>query len=416
METRPRACVVAVGDELLAGRVADANSAYVSARLRAVGVKVCRHVTVGDAAGALAGELRALGAEYDLIVITGGLGPSEDDRTRAEVAAAIGEPLEFHPQIWEEIERYLRTRGTVPTANNRNQAQFPRGAEVIRNRYGSAPAFRVRRGGASWWSLPGVPREMAGILEEALLPEWKERQFAAAREPREEVLRFFAVSESEIDSWISALLEPAELPQYHIRASDGEVEVRHGAARQLAEVAREKFGANFLGTGEEDLATRLVREATSRGLRIACAESCTGGMIGARLTSVSGASQAFAGGWIAYSNALKERLLHVPAAALEAKGAVSAEIAVALAARARELGGADWAVAATGISGPGGGSSEKPVGTTFLAVAGERGTAWRRFQFSGDRDWNRTRAALHSLFALYRAVLGDPLGDWTWSG
>ena len=401
----PTAVVITVGDELLAGRVVDAHSAWVSTRLVQAGLRVVRHVSVGDAPGELAAAI-ADPQPVDVTVIAGGLGPTEDDRTRSEVATALGEELEFRDDVWEQVAKFMRRRGVTPGESNRRQAWFPRSATVVENRRGTAPAFRVERDGREWWALPGVRHEFHALVDDELIPHVRER-WPSAAEPSPP-LRFFGVPESRLDAWFSEQLTVigGNLHDYHIRVTRYEIEVHLPSGVELHEPALRDFGHGFVGAGHEDLAERVVEQATRDGVSIATAESCTGGRVGARITEVPGASTPYLGGWVVYSNAAKVEL-GVSAAAIEEHGAVSSEVAEQLAASARERSGAEYAVATTGVAGPGGGTPEKPVGTVWFGVASPRGVESGVFRFSGDRRAIQGRSTAFALHALLRALRGE---------
>ncbi len=403
--------VIAVGDELLAGRILDTNARFLSARLTALGFRVRYQIAVGDGSGELGALLASPAADAEAVIVTGGLGPTEDDRTRAEIAAALGVALEFRAETWEQIAARLRARGVDPNPRNRSQAYFPAGADVVTNRHGSAPAFRVTRPGGEIWALPGVPAEMESIFEEEVAPALA--RSGAAPSAKRETLRFFGVPESHLDAWFVERLLPNERADYHIRVHDGEVEVELPSGVSLAAAAAERFPGNYLGTGGIGLPERLVAVARSAGLTIATAESCTGGLVASRITSAPGASAVFLGGWVVYSNALKSEQLQVPPALLGRHGAVSAEVAVGLARAARDEAHADLALSVTGIAGPDGGTPEKPVGTVYLGLAGPSGFRSRRLSLAGGREQIRSRTAGWGLHALWAAAAGAPLAGWS---
>ncbi len=407
----PRVGIITVGDEILDGRIVNTNASWLAATLAAQGFDLPFHLSVGDAPGQLAGVLLSPPSPVEALLITGGLGPTEDDRTRSEMAQAAGVSLELREPAWSHIQEYLQKRGVHPVASNRRQAYFPHGAVEIPNPFGSAPAFLLRRGGQSWWALPGVPAELAGLLENPVLAMLKKEHPVAAFE-EVEVLRFFGVPESRLDHWLTPQISPSARARLHFRVQQGEVEVRLPPGVSLLEAARQKFGPLCLGLGDTDLATRVVREYQAKGWRIVTVESCTGGLVGARLTSVAGASDIYLGGWVVYSNDFKEQLLGLEPELLAQHGTVSALVAYHLAHQARSRSRAHAAVAITGIAGPGGGSREKPVGTTFLAVAGEAGEYWQRRVFPGDRQRIRSLAASSALLALLCQARGEPPPGW----
>lgn len=421
--------IVTVGDELLTGRITDSHSSYLSQAFVTRGYDVTFHFSVGDRPGDLSGWLRRLNHEGPLMIV-GGLGPTEDDRTRSEVAAALGVDLEFDPSSWKRIQNYLANRSVTVSENNRHQAFFPRGATVVENPHGTAPAFRVSARRGTWWVLPGVPRELHALLEEAVLPELMSLYPRPARTDDSVALRFFAVPEARLDEWLLARLDASERDRYHICVSDGETFVEVPARDDWEEAATIAFGPRFLGSGPDGLAGRVLAEATRRGAQLATAESCTGGLVSKRLVDMPGASAAFAGGWVAYSNDQKRQNLGVPSVELERDGAVSASVACSLARAARDRGGAPelssvpegvppsdrrlvvHGLGISGVAGPGGGTEDKPVGTTYIAVANPHGVWWRRYSLPGNRDRIRSWAASWGLFALWLSLTGgEDLGQ-----
>lgn len=409
----PRVGVITVGDEILDGRVCDRHSAWISSYLEPHGYRVSFHLSVGDDEGALSAALAHPPAQVECIVITGGLGPTDDDRTRAEVAAAVGDRLEFREESWRTIEAYYRSFGREPSELNRRQALFPVSAREIVNPHGTAPAFEVvqPRTGQVLWVLPGVPHELHALFRSDVFPGIRSRWPVAER--RLAAYRFFGISESELAGWLRAQLPPQRAGEYHICVSDGELEVRVCLEFEIEAAARAKYGCRFVGRGDAALPQRLVREATARAVSLATAESCTGGLVCERITAVPGASRVLAGGWVTYDNAWKHRELGVPLDTIESCGAVSAETACAMARGAARGGDVQYAVAVTGIAGPSGGSESKPVGTVYLGLAVGAATYWQRCRLRGDRERIRSLAANHALFGLLCAVREEVGSDWT---
>jgi nicotinamide-nucleotide amidase len=404
--------IITVGDEILAGRVVDIHGAYLSARLVPFGIPVLSIRSVGDAPGALHQALLEEAARSDTIVVAGGLGPTEDDRTRAECAAAAGVELEWREDWWERISAHLARRGSAPSPRNRRQAWFPLGSVPIENPYGSAPAFRMRLGPAEVWALPGVPEEFRGLVEGALLPTL--RPGAAVGEG---VWTFHGIPEAALDEWlVSTLTERGLPPTHHICVKEGEIEVRLGAGLDLAPLARARFAGRFLGAGAASLPERVVAEARAQGFRLAVAESCTGGRIAGRLTDTPGSSAVFEAGWVAYGNAAKVRDLGVPPELIAAGGAVSGPVAEAMARGARERAGVAVALSTTGIAGPGGGSEGKPVGTVWFGIATEGAVRSGVRHFRGDRERVRQLAVAQGLAILLATLRGEDPLPWATTG
>jgi nicotinamide-nucleotide amidase len=399
--------ILATGDELLTGQVVDTNSAWLMDRLWELGVMVRRKTLVGDDRQDLAAALAETTGRADVVVMSGGLGPTEDDLTAECVAAAMGVPLEEDRASLEAIRARFEKLGRVMTPNNAKQARFPRGATILPNRWGTAPGFAVRLGRAELFCLPGVPAEYKGLCEEAALPRIAARAGAvvAAR-----LVKLIGIPESHADQAMRPVMDAPEnrdvrfgyrahWPEIHVKWSVPGPDAEARADRILAQVRR-IFGDAIFAEGKEELAPLVVERLVARGERLAVAESCTGGLVAEMVTRVAGASNAFDLGVVAYANAMKSALLEVPRDALAAHGAVSEPVARALAEGARRRAGATWGIGVTGIAGPGGGTPEKPVGTVHMAIAGPQGTtAWMK-KFFGDRDRVRKTAAYDVLNQL----------------
>ncbi|MHC4480768.1 MAG: competence/damage-inducible protein A [Planctomycetota bacterium] len=410
--------LVTVGTELLLGFTLDTNAAELARALAEVGVRVARRSSVGDdeaeIRAAVAGSLERTG----FVILTGGLGPTSDDVTKRAVAGLFDVPLELDEAYLAEIERRFRSlrRGSVP-ASNRSQAEVPRGAEVLPNPRGTAPGLWLSGPQGTAVMLPGVPHEMRGLLEEQVLPRVVALLGDRGEVPttRSRTLRTTGITESGLQDALGALegdLAPvrlAYLPQgigVDLRLTVWGLP-QAGAERELARAAElllPALGRHCYGEGESDLAAVVLDRLRARGWTLALAESCTGGMIGARLTAIAGASDVFRGGVICYADESKVRDLGVPAELIRSEGAVSEAVARAMAEGVAQRFGADAAIAITGIAGPGGGSEEKPVGTVWLAVrAGERERAVER-RFPGGRRDVRRRSTQAGLDLLRRLV------------
>ncbi len=321
-----------------------------------------------------------------------------------------GSPLEWREEWWERIEERLRSYSVTVAERNRRQAWFPAGSTAIENPFGSAPAFRLSIGSAEVWALPGVPDEFEGLIETELLPALLD---AGAGPIEEGVWTFYGIPESVLDSWIlETLSAQCSAVEPHICVRDGEIEVRIRGSFDLAPAARARFGSRFLGVGALTLPQRVVAEATAAGVRIAVAESCTGGRVAGRITDVPGSSAVLESGWVAYGNEAKERDLAVPGTLLIGDGAVSAPVAEALARGARERAGVAIAVSTTGIAGPGGGSPEKPIGTVWFGLSTAEETRSGVRHFRGGRDRVRTLSVAQALACLLAAIRGEDPFPW----
>ena len=405
--------LLATGDELLTGQILDTNSVWLMDRLWDLGVMARRKTLVGDDRDDLAAALRETTSRSDLVVMSGGLGPTEDDLTAEVVAAAMGVPLELHQPSLEAIRERFRKLGREMTPNNAKQARFPRGALVVPNRFGTAPGFSVRLGKGELVALPGVPVEYRGLSEEWVLPRIAARVGAI---PAFRLVKLFAVPESHADQAMRPVMDDpanrgvrfgyrAHWPEIHVKwAVTGQASESH-ADRILAQV-RSIFGDSIFAEGKDELAPLVVAQLTRRGERVAVAESCTGGLVAELLTRVPGASSVFDLGVVAYANVAKAGVVGVPEELLATHGAVSEPVARALAEGIRRAGGASWGIGITGIAGPTGGTPEKPVGTVHVALAGTSGTEVVHRVWRGDRDRVRKTTAYEALDMLRRATRG----------
>ena len=421
--------ICTIGDELLLGYTIDTNGAHLARELAASGVSVVRRTAVGDAADEIAAAVRDALDRTGAVITTGGLGPTADDMTKPAIAALFGRAMYLDEPYLAALEaRWTSRFGRVMPASNRQQAVLPEGCRVLVNRHGSAPGVWLEDDRGRWVAmLPGVPREMRGMLADELGPIIRERAAehaarAGAGEPtvvRARTLRTTSIAESAIGDRLGELargvdgLSLAYLPgregtDLRLVARDVPAAEADAALDRAAERVRGVVGEYIYGEGEQDLAAIALDLCRARGCTIAVAESCTGGLLGARLTSVPGSSDVVLGGVIAYSNAVKEAELDVDAAVLAELGAVSEPVARQMAAGARAKFGANIGVGITGIAGPGGGTPEKPVGLVHIAVDVDGDVRAVRPVFVGDREENRFRAAQSALDLIRRAL--DPRG------
>lgn len=404
-----RAAILAVGTELLSTDRLDTNSLRLAAVLERHAVALRHKAVVGDEEEEIAAALAEAARRADLVLVSGGLGPTVDDVTREACARWLGRPLEEDAEVWAAIERRFASLGRTPSGNNRRQAMVVSGAAVLRNPRGTAPGQRVEAGGLTVFLLPGVPFELETLVELHLEPWLAERSGGRGRERR--TVRVAMRPESDVDRALEPAWAEFGRDALTVLSSPGEVRVRltaEGAESErgarldrMAERVRELLGDSVYGEGEELALEQVVGDLlAARGRTVATAESCTGGLLAERLTRVPGSSRYFPGGVVAYSDAQKTALLEVPASDLAEHGAVSEVVARALAAGARRRLGADFGIGITGVAGPEGGSDEKPVGTVHLAIAGPSGVRHRRLRLPGDRArvrWQATQAALELL-------------------
>lgn len=405
--------ILSTGDELLTGQIVDTNSVWLMDRLWDLGVMVRRKTLVGDDRQDLAAALAEAAVRAEVVVMSGGLGPTEDDLTAECVAAAMGVPLEVDEASLAAIRARFEKLGRTMTPNNAKQARFPRGATILPNRFGTAPGFRASLGRAELFCLPGVPIEYRGLCDEAVLPRLAARAGAV---PAARLVKLIGIPESHADEAMRPVMDAPEhrgvrfgyrahWPEIHVKWSVPGPDAEAHAERILGEVRR-IFGDAIFAEGKDDLAPAVVARLAARGETLALAESCTGGLVAELVTSVPGASDVFPLGVVAYANAAKTALLGVGADLLAAHGAVSEPVARAMAEGARDRAGTTWAAALTGVAGPGGGTPEKPVGTVHLAIAGPAGTqTWAR-RFPGDRERVRKTSAYDVLNQL-RLLLRD---------
>lgn len=407
------AAILCVGTELVTGAVRDVNAAFLTYKLLEKGIFPRWILFVPDAVEDIVSSLHfLLECSVSFVFVSGGLGPTADDFTREAIAQALGKPLVFSEEAWEEIRRFYRhIRGIEPPENNRKQALFPEGARFIPNGVGTAPAFILDEG-KKIFVLPGVPREVEFFWQHL------EREIPAVEGGiyRSEILKFCGLGESQLEEKIAPLL--GNLPRtirYSFLPNYGEVwfflygqgvsQEERAEGSRLIEVIKEILSPYLFSTYGETLEEAVGKVLLERGLRVAVAESCTGGLVGSRITDIPGSSRYFERGYIVYSNRAKMLDVGVPEEILQRFGAVSEETARCLAEGARKRAQTDIGLGVTGIAGPGGGTPEKPVGLVYIAVSDASRTEVRRFQFGGDRLMNKrffSQAALTMLFTFVR--------------
>ncbi|MDB4871136.1 MAG: Competence-damaged protein [Gemmatimonadales bacterium] len=414
--------LITIGDELLLGFTIDTNAAHISRVLAAAGIEIVRRTTVGDEAEKIAQAVREAIERTGAVITTGGLGPTSDDLTKPAIARIFGRAMKLDEGIAARLEERWRTRfpNSVFPSTNRTQAEIPEGARILVNRHGTAPGIWLEDEKGRWVAMmPGVPREMRGMLAEELLPEIQTRMKGVERVVLSGTLRTTGIAESAIAELLGPNFlgdpqsDPGSLPLAYLPGVAG-VDLRVTAkgmpparARELVAAAivklRGRVEAYAYGEDEADLAAVVLDRCRALKLKLAVAESCTGGMLGERITSIPGSSDVFLGGVIAYDNDVKKKLLGVRAEDLERYGAVSEEVALQMAAGVRERTGADVGVSVTGIAGPGGGTPEKPVGLVWIAIHASEAKA-RRFHVVGDRAEIRQRAAQAALEMVRRTL------------
>lgn len=409
--------IITIGDELLIGQVVNTNQAFIAQRLNEAGVVVGQMTTVGDRRESILEALRTAWDRHRVVMVTGGLGPTHDDITRSVVCEFFSTDLEFHTPSFENVQRLFERRGIPMTRLNRDQAMVPRGCTVVPNPLGTAPGYLFDRDGRIMAVMPGVPYEMHRMMQETIGPYLSQR--TTGQVVRHRTIKTTGIAESLLAAQLGSIDEiipPSEeltlafLPSpagVRLRlttvAKDGQTADRRIAAAE--DRIRAKAAQYIYGADEEDLEEVVGRLLHELGWTISVAESCTGGLILDRLTNVSGSSAYVDRGYVTYSNAAKIRDLNVPADLIDKHGAVSKEVAVAMAKGARQASGSTIAVSTTGIAGPTGGSEEKPVGLVYVGYADEHASLALRFSFGEGRRRVKERAAQAALELVRKKLL-----------
>jgi len=404
-----KAAIISIGNEILGGQTVDTNAAYLSRELISIGVPVAGSYTVADEVDAIVRALGLAGADADLILATGGLGPTDDDVTRQAFAEFLGAELQLQEDLLQRMRDFFSARNMEMPAKNRMQAYIPSGAKALVNNRGTAPGIMAGTKGKLLFAMPGVPSEMKEMFVESVLPELG--RFAGGQVVVERELKCFGAGESTIAGLLVPLMQRGRNPLINCTVESGIITLRIVAAatgsdraRQMAEESekslRDVVGDLIYGTGDQTLAEVVGEELIRQGKTLALAESCTGGTLAKLVTDISGASAYFTYGWISYSNSAKTGELGVPADLIERHGAVSEQVARAMARGAREKAGTDFAISTTGIAGPGGATEGKPVGLVYICVDSDQGDEVKECRLSGNRDSVRCRAAQTALNML----------------
>jgi len=409
-----RAEIIAVGSEMLTPYRLDTNSLFLTDELNKLGIRVIHKAVVGDSPDEMRTSFRHAMDRAELIVASGGLGPTDDDRTRETVAELLGRKLRRDEAVLRRIQEMFRRFGRAMPEINARQAMVPEGADVLPNARGSAPGLWLESNGHILVLLPGVPHELRALFEAEVRPR------LAKLGPHERLftrdLRITGLPESEVDQRVAplyALYPDADTTilaaptgiQLHPRVWSDDAAKAEKMLDEIVERMALALGEHLYSTRGEILEEVVGRVLTENRATVAAAESCTGGMLAERLTNIPGSSNYFLGGVVCYSNELKSALVGVPPELIESKGAVSPEVALALADGIRRRTGATLGVGITGIAGPGGGTPEKPVGLVHIAIADERGPRERAFRFPGDRERIRQHATQAALDMVRRYFL-----------
>lgn len=401
-----KASIISIGNEILSGQTVDTNAAYLSKKLLTVGIKVASSYTVGDNIEAIVRALRQASEDGDIVLVTGGLGPTDDDITRQAMADFLGVELELDKELLQNIESYFRNRNRKMAQKNRIQAYIPKGASGLDNNMGTAPGIMVKAEGKMYVAMPGVPSEMKRMFEESVFADLEAMGTGEVVFVRK--LKCFGAGESNIAERIGNIMERDRNPLINCTARCGVITL-HIIATASDMVTAERMAADdeaklrtllgdlVYGVDDQSISEVVGRKLAETGRTIAVAESCTGGLIAKMLTDVAGSSRYFKCGWVTYSNESKVNQLGVKADLIDKHGAVSSEVALAMAKGARQRSGADFAIAVTGIAGPGGGSSQKPVGLVYICLNSENSTETKKLIWSHNRDIVRLIAAQTAL-------------------
>jgi nicotinamide-nucleotide amidase len=401
--------IITIGTELLLGEVVDTNSCFIAEKLSQFGINLYWKGTVGDNWTRICTAIGKALERSDVVIISGGLGPTQDDLTKEVVAAVVGEKLVLKPEALKQIEQRLKARGRAMSLSNSRQAYFPETAEIIPNPIGTAPGVWWEKGSKTIICLPGVPAELKMMMEESVIPRLKQK--GNLKQLFTRVMRFRGIGESAVEDTLHEMIQSQTDPTLALYASHGEVHLRirtmQNTSREaevlimpIEEKVRELLG-NYIYKLRPEASELIPELLVRRKQTLSTAESCTGGLIAGTFTNKPGSSQYFSGSVVSYSNQVKMKLLSVREEDLQTYGAVSEPVALAMVHGVRALIETDYAIAVTGVAGPGGGSTEKPVGTVYIAVEGpDDRQLVKRFQFIGDRSDIRSRTVREAMELL----------------
>lgn len=404
-----KASIVSIGNELLNGQTVDTNTTYLSSELLSIGIPVVSSYTIGDEVEAIVRSFNLAAADADIILVTGGLGPTDDDLTRHAFACYLGTELQLQAGLLDRLENYFKKRNLQMSDKNKIQAYIPTGARPIENSVGTAPGIMAEVKGKLIFALPGVPSEMKRMFAESVFPELQ--RFSGEQAVVVRKLRCFGAGESTIAELLGDACLRGRNPlvnctvEYgiitlHVIATSGDKDTAGQMAEKEETIIRNTLGELVYGTAEQSLAEVVGEKLALQGKTIAVAESCTGGALAGLLTDIPGASKYFTHGWITYSNAAKTSELGIAADLIEKYGAVSEQVAQAMAFNARKKARTDFAIGITGIAGPDGGTEQKPVGVVYISVDSDNGCDTKRCLFSHGRRSIRLRAAQTALNML----------------
>ena len=408
-----KTAILTVGTEILFGQIVNTNAAFLSRELNNLGYDVMYHYSVGDNPGRLAELIEFAFRDCDMIITTGGLGPTQDDLTKEVIAQAMGDRLVVSPEALSALKDRYERSGRPMTENNLKQANMPESAQILPNDQGTAPGFWLEKKGKIIVSMPGPPREMTNMFEKEVKPRLISRQDSVIYY---KILRTFGLGESKMETVLLPLIDGQTDPTIATYAKEGECSLRIASKRptkEEAEAAVEDMTARVMdiigeyvySTDNEELADVVANMLLDKNITISCAESCTGGLFAGTLINPDGISKVFDRGIVTYSNEAKIKELGVKAETLDTFGAVSPETAAEMAEGIRAKTGTDMAVSVTGIAGPGGGSADKPVGLVYIGIAYDGKTDVVKAQMRNvTRNWNRNYAVLNMLYEIYKRI------------
>ena len=408
-----KTAILTVGTEILFGQIVNTNAAFLSRELNNLGYDVMYHYSVGDNPGRLAELIEFAFRDCDMIITTGGLGPTQDDLTKEVIAQAMGDRLVVSPEALSALKDRYERSGRPMTENNLKHANMPESAQILPNDQGTAPGFWLEKKGKIIVSMPGPPREMTNMFEKEVKPRLISRQDSVIYY---KILRTFGLGESKMETVLLPLIDGQTDPTIATYAKEGECSLRIASKRptkEEAEAAVEDMTARVMdiigeyvySTDNEELADVVANMLLDKNITISCAESCTGGLFAGTLINTDGISKVFDRGIVTYSNEAKIKELGVKAETLDTFGAVSPETAAEMAEGIRVKTGTDMAVSVTGIAGPGGGSADKPVGLVYIGIAYDGKTDVVKAQMRNvTRNWNRNYAVLNMLYEIYKRI------------
>ena len=404
--------LISIGTELLFGQITNTNTIYLSQRLNALGINVYYHFTVGDNHRRLEEILHYAMQNVDLVITTGGLGPTQDDLTRETIAQAMGKKLVMHAPSMERLESFFKDLNRSMCENNKKQAYLPEGSIVLQNNNGTAPGFIIEDNGKVIVSLPGPPKEMMGMFTESVVNFLKEKSKATIHS---KVLRFFGIGESTLETELLDMISKQENPTIAPYAKEGEVSLRVTAKAEneakamvliepIIEKIRSRVGEYLYSDQDEELVEVVAKLLMKKQLTVSFAESCTGGLLAGKLTAIPGISKCFLTGYIPYSNEGKNEMLGVKKATLEKYGAVSEETAIEMVRGLRKKTNSDICVSITGIAGPDGGTEDKPVGLVYIGVLYKEQLTVHQLNTFGDRERIRNYTVLSAMNVIRNVI------------